>query len=146
MERLLAEAESDGIQKFVVGAVVYQAGQVLVVTRAADDFMGGIEELPSGGVDPGESLVGALERELAEEIGWAGPLRVDPDFISSFDYVSGSGRRTRQWTMAVDGDGQEITLSAEHTGYRWISPADVAMSGLTRESAQVISEWATAQV
>ncbi|MEV4383980.1 NUDIX domain-containing protein [Streptosporangium sp. NPDC049644] len=141
-QRLVADAEADGITKFVVGAVVHRAGQVLILRRTEDDFLGGIEELPSGGVDPGESLAEALGRELVEEIGWRGPLDLDPGFIASFDYVSGSGRRARQWTMAVSGEGQSIALSAEHTGYRWIDPADVASTRLTTESAQVIREWA----
>jgi len=142
---LLSAAEADGIQKHVVGAVVHRAGQVLILARAADDFLGGIEELPSGGVDVGEPLVEALARELAEEIGWQGPVDPDPGFLGQFDYTSGSGRRARQWTVAVNGEGQTITLSAEHTGYRWIDPADVASTGLTAESARVIREWAAAQ-
>ncbi|NED53759.1 NUDIX domain-containing protein, partial [Micromonospora aurantiaca] len=50
-------------------------GRVLILRRSVDDpFMAGIEELPSGGVEPGEDLIAALGRELAEEIGWAGQL------------------------------------------------------------------------
>lgn len=144
-QELLADAQADGVEKSVVGAVVHRAGQVLILRRAEDDFLPGIEELPSGGVDPGESLADALARELAEEIGWSGPLAIDPGFLASFDYTSGSGRRARQWTVAIDGSGQNIVLSDEHVGYRWIGPADVAASDLTPESIRVIGEWAEQQ-
>lgn len=89
--------ERDGITRLVAGAIVHADGRVLVLRRSAeDDFMAGIEELPSGSVEPGENLLTALERELAEEIARFGALTLDPGFVTHFDYISGSGRKTRQ--------------------------------------------------
>ncbi len=43
------ETERDGVTGLVAGAIVHADGRVLVLRRSAeDDFMAGIEELPSG--------------------------------------------------------------------------------------------------
>ncbi len=143
VQQLHADAERDDIAELVVGAVVHTGGQVLILRRSADDaFMAGIEELPSGGVEPGEDLLTALERELAEEIGGTGPLHIDPGFVTHFDYVSGSGRKSRQYTFGVAHNDGPIVLSTEHTGYRWLHPTDLADSDVTPETAQTIRAWA----
>ncbi|WP_225878216.1 NUDIX domain-containing protein [Spongiactinospora rosea] len=142
LQQLVDDADRDGIDKLVVGAVVHSSGRVLILRRSAGDFMGGIEELPSGGVEPGEGLLQALSRELAEEIGWCRPLTIEPGFVAGFDYTSGSGRAARQLTFAVAAPDRAVTLSGEHTGHRWIDPADVHDSDLTPESAQTIHAWA----
>ncbi|WP_121433741.1 NUDIX domain-containing protein [Actinomadura pelletieri] len=55
IQQLQADADRDGITKLVVGAIVHTDGQVLILRRSTEDaFMAGIEELPSGGVEPGE--------------------------------------------------------------------------------------------
>lgn len=54
-------------------AVLYRNGQVLLTHQAAPnpEF-----QLPGGGIDPGESPVPALHREILEETGWkVGRLR-----------------------------------------------------------------------
>ncbi|TDC17574.1 NUDIX domain-containing protein [Actinomadura bangladeshensis] len=144
--QLQADADRDGVAKLVVGAVVHISGRVLILRRSINDaFMSGIEELPSGGVEPGEDLLAALRRELAEEIGWTGPLVLDPGFVAHFDYVSGSGRKARQYTFGLAHDGSPIVLSTEHTGYRWLDPHGVADSDVTAETARTIREWAEAR-
>ncbi|MFD0899075.1 NUDIX domain-containing protein [Actinomadura sediminis] len=143
LQRLRRDAERDGIEKLVVGAVVHTGGRVLVLRRSLDDpFLPGIEELPSGGVEPGEDLLDALRRELAEEIGRAGPLTLDPGFVACFDYVSGSGRKARQFTFALASDGRPIVLSSEHTAHRWLHPSDLGASDITPETARTIRAWA----
>ncbi|GAA4627909.1 hypothetical protein GCM10023196_042090 [Actinoallomurus vinaceus] len=142
LQRLVEDARHDGVGKLVVGAVVHDGDRVLILRRsAADDFLPGIEELPSGGVEDGEDLLGALARELAEEIGLPALPRLDPGFVASFDYVSGSGRRARQYTFALPYDGGPITLSAEHEAHRWISRAELAASDLTEESTRTLREF-----
>jgi 8-oxo-dGTP diphosphatase len=143
LQQLPRDARRDGIKKLVVGAVVHSAGRVLILRRSAtDQFMAGIEELPSGGVEPGENLITALARELAEEIGWADIPPPDQGFTGSFDYLSGSGRKTRQYTFALAYDATPIILSGEHTAYRWIDPADLGDTDLTGETAQIVRDWA----
>jgi len=120
LKELLGQADADGIQKVVVGAVVADEGKVLFLERKPDDFMGGLVELPSGTVDEGEELLSALAREVNEETG----LDVDSvdEFISIFDYTSGSGKNTRQFNFLVSASGTVRLDGEEHVGHRWLEP------------------------
>ena len=57
------------VPKTVVAALIWQQGGLLICQRRADDHFPGKWEFPGGKVEPGESPRGALERELAEELG-----------------------------------------------------------------------------
>jgi hypothetical protein len=66
-ESLVLAAKADGIDQLVVGAIVPRLNkscvEILVLDRVCDDYMGGIEEFPSGKVESGESLTDALKRD-----------------------------------------------------------------------------------
>jgi len=68
-KNLMKGVQEDGINRYVVGAVIQRDSSVLLLKRPKDDFMGGIYELPSGRVEDGESLDIALYREVEEETG-----------------------------------------------------------------------------
>lgn len=116
-EELNAEAERDGVQQLVVGAVVQHDGKVLLLQRPDDDFMGGIFELPSGKVEAGEALDAALKREVKEESGL--DVAAIRDYLGSFDYTSGSGKKSRQFNFAVDVVSPEPVELQEHDAYTW---------------------------
>ncbi|RLU96856.1 DNA mismatch repair protein MutT [Streptomyces griseocarneus] len=114
---LVRAGERDGIEKTVVGAVITDSdGKVLLLHRQADDYLGGLWELPSGGVDPGESLVAALRREVVEETGLV--VTAVGDYLGHFDYRSGSGRKTRQHNFAATVTGEVVVLT-EHDAHLW---------------------------
>lgn len=142
-ESLTDQATRDGVQKLVAGALVHDAhGNVLILRRAAtDNFLAGIEELPSGGVEPGEILLAALARELHEETGLTlqGPLR----YVGAFDYRSGSGRLARQHTWAIPHTEHPVRLSGEHTSYRMVPAAQIRTCDVTDETARIVETWAT---
>jgi 8-oxo-dGTP diphosphatase len=117
LDSLNAEAERDGVQQLVVGAVVQHDGKVLLLQRPEDDFMGGIFELPSGKVEAGEALDAALMREVKEESGL--DVAVIRDYLGSFDYTSGSGKKSRQFNFAVDVTSPEPVELQEHDAYTW---------------------------
>lgn len=117
LRRLTEDAANDGVQQLVVGAVVQHDINVLLLQRPDDDFMGGIFELPSGKVEVGETLEVALIREVKEETG----LEVSAicDYLGSFDYLSGSGKKSRQFNFAVDVASPGPVRLQEHDAYRW---------------------------
>lgn len=119
---LTSAAEMDGIQQLVVGAVVHDGGKVLLLQRPKDDFMGGIFELPSGKVEDGETLDSALTREVTEETG----LRVKNigEYLGSFDYEGGSGKKSRQFNFAVAVSASEPVTLTEHDAYTWTGITD----------------------
>jgi 8-oxo-dGTP diphosphatase len=117
LNKLATEAEADGVQQLVVGAVVQHDNKILLLQRPDDDFMGGIWELPSGKVDPDESLDVALIREVGEETGLA--VSAIRDYLGCFDYTSGSGKKSRQFNFAVDVAAPEPVELTEHDGHRW---------------------------
>ncbi|MEU5189907.1 NUDIX domain-containing protein [Streptomyces klenkii] len=130
-------AERDGIAKPVVGAVIADAdGKVLLLHRPADDYLGGLWELPSGGVGPGESLIEALQREVAEETGLTVAAVIG--YLGHFDYRSGSGRATRQFNFTVTVAGETVALT-EHDAHLW---ADRAQQNMVSSSVQaVLDTW-----
>ena len=117
LEDLTTEAEHNGVQQLVVGAVVEHNERILLLCRPSNDFMGGIWELPSGKVEPGENLDQALAREVTEETG----LQVTGigRYIDSFDYRSGSGKHSRQFNFAVHCAAPEPVRLTEHDAYIW---------------------------
>ncbi|WP_280317607.1 NUDIX hydrolase [Nocardia wallacei] len=117
IEQLTIDATRDDVQQLVVGAIVQSRGKVLLLQRPTNDFMGGIWELPSGKVEPGEALDQALIREVKEETGLH-VTRID-HYLGEFDYQSGSGKKSRQFNFAVNVTATEPVILQEHDAYTW---------------------------
>jgi 8-oxo-dGTP diphosphatase len=117
LEQITAEANKDGVQQLVVGAIVRHNDKVLLLKRSEDDFMGGIFELPSGKVDPGESLDLALIREVKEETGL--DVSSIQYYLGFFDYTSSSGKKSRQCNFTVDVTAPAPVVLQEHDAYAW---------------------------
>ncbi|KAE9548262.1 hypothetical protein FO519_008526 [Halicephalobus sp. NKZ332] len=134
---LIQVASDEGISRFVVGGVIWKENKVLVLKRAANDFMGGIYELPSGKVEENEDLIHALRREILEETG----LKViDANYISYFDYNSKSGRRTRQFNYNIIVEGDQVKLSEEHEDAAWVAMDDLKKYNITESVINTITE------
>ena len=117
IDKLKDNIKRDGIQKIVIGAAIIHAGshEALLLERQSNDSMGYLLELPNGTVDASENIIDALKRIIREEVG----LEVDnvDSFVGAFDYISGSGKKTRQLNFLVRTSILEIKLNpAKHTG------------------------------
>lgn len=117
LRRLTNQADLDGVKKHIVGMLVERGGEVLLLHRPPEEFMGGIWELPSGNVEAGEELDDAIRRELKEETGL--DLAAIGGFIGSFDYLSTTGKKSRQFNFTVDVAATEPVQLLEHDRYQW---------------------------
>ncbi|MFJ5924675.1 NUDIX hydrolase [Kitasatospora sp. NPDC092948] len=120
---LAADAEAAGITGLVAAAVINHEGRVLLVRRNPDDYLGGMWEIPSGTVEPGESILEAMFRETAEETG----LTVDQitGYIGHFDYQNSRGGTTRQFNFAVTVEKTEPVVLTEHDAHQWALPGEL---------------------
>lgn len=132
-EELRQQASADSITHLVSGVAIVDGGKVLALRRAPDDFLGGVFELPGGGVEDGETFDQAVRRETLEEAGLE-VLEVLGMF-PGFDYSTPTKPSVRQFNFLVSvKNPQHIKLSDEHDQLAWLgSEADVEAINATDE-------------
>ena len=123
-ENIEIKAKQEEIVKRVAGAIITNVvGKILLLQRPLDDFMGGILELPSGDVEAGEAINQGLVREVKEETNL--DTRTIGMFINSFDYLSSSGKKSRQFNFEVKVENYENIILTEHDNYVWLDYEEV---------------------
>jgi 8-oxo-dGTP diphosphatase len=103
-----------------VGILIDPQGRVLITRRAPQTHQGGLWEFPGGKVEPGETIVDALARELKEELGVT-VLISEPLMTLQHDYgdqcVCLAVHRVTSWRGEPSGmEGQPLA---------WQQPADL---------------------
>lgn len=134
-QELLGASDAVLVTRMSVGGVLCRRVNgdlaVLVLKRVAGDEYGGLEELPSGGVEPGETAGEALAREVKEETGLS--IQAIGPFLFDFTYPSRRGT-TRQLNFLIDVEGDDPWVRvdpAEHESFRWLPLTALADSGLS---------------
>ncbi len=136
-QQLVEETKKTGIQRFIVGAVILCNKKVLLLERPKDDFMGGIYELPSGKVEDDEELDKALYREVLEETGLI--VKEVLSILPHFNYLSGNGKKTRQFNFLIEvTDAQKIALT-EHERYAWIGKNELSKYNITDKVKRILA-------
>lgn len=121
---LIEKGKKEGIIKHVVGAVIVnEKNEFLILSRKKDDFMGGIDELPSGNMEKNETLYDAMVREVKEETNL--DVTNIASYINSFDYISGSGKKAREYNFLVNVKSIDEVKITEHDEYKWLSIEEV---------------------
>jgi 8-oxo-dGTP diphosphatase len=133
-EQILGRYAGERVSRITVGAILRRQSangpELLILRRVASDEYGGIEELPGGGVEPGETLSDAVVRETLEETG----ITLTGTGSYEFDFVYRSHRgRTAQLNFLFDApeDSPVKIGAAEHDSYRWIVRAELDESDLS---------------
>ena len=123
-----------------VSAVVWRDGRFVVVRRARPPAQGAFT-LPGGGVEAGETLKQAVERELREETG----LIIEPIDLAGHREVimrDAEGRVARHFVIlafaALWRQG-ELTLNEELAEARWIDAAELAGLTTTEGLAEIVA-------
>lgn len=134
IQQLVIDAQKDGVQKLVVGAVICKNHKFLLLERVLSDFMGGFVEIPSGTVESGEDLLTALAREVQEETGLV--VISVLEYLGSFDYRSSSGEKTRHFNFIVEVEDGKIKINpTEHQAYYLVALPDAAFTTLNISDA-----------
>ena len=107
----------------VAAAVLFHDGRVLLTRRPPGGPLGLLWEFPGGKIEPGESVVQALERELREELG----VRVEPREVlevATYDYPHGLSVEIH-FVRCETGAGDFVPGPGIHA-VRWARPREVA--------------------
>jgi 8-oxo-dGTP diphosphatase len=131
---VLGSYGGDQVARMTVGGVLRRRIDgdlsILVLKRVASDEYGGLEELPSGGIEPGETLHEALAREVWEETGLT--VKTAGPFLFDFTYPSRRGVTTQlNFLIDVVGDLSVRVDPAEHESFRWLPVTELDDSGLS---------------
>ncbi len=121
-------------RKGVCGILLNQAGLILVGERAQQKDQW---QLPQGGIDPGETALQAVHREVAEEVGVHDLpiLQQSTDFISYtwpapvFADSKYGGQKHIYFLMdAQNVEIESLQASAEFSRFKWCSIKDILSS------------------
>ena len=130
-EYLVNNAKDNNVNKIVVGAVITnEKGEILLVKRKDDDFMGGLFEIPGGNAENNEGIYDVLVREIKEETNF--DLKEVISYINYFDYFSESEKKCRQFNFKVEVTGGPIELT-EHDTYKWVRPDEIEAQNVSDE-------------
>ena len=140
-ELLIRKGKEEGIVKNVVGAIILnEKNEALIMSRKTDDFMGEIDELPSGNMEQGENIYEAHVREVKEETNL--DVVNAKSYIGNFDYVSGSGKKARQYNFILDVKNTENIILTEHDKYNWLTIEEIRKSSkITDEVKYILEIW-----
>lgn len=121
-----------------VGAIVVDhEGRLLLIKRGHEPGMG-LWSLPGGRIEPGETDIEALAREVREETGLtvrAGRL------IGSVRRPSGDGRVFDIRDYAATVTGGSLTAGDDAAQARWVSAAELDALRLTDGLLETLTAW-----
>jgi 8-oxo-dGTP diphosphatase len=103
-----------------VKAAIKNANTVLLLQRRGYDDLDTTWDIPGGRINPQESLLDGLKRELFEEIG----VKIDetPELVDAQDiFVESKDLHVVRLTYLISKSIDPITLSDEHSDYRHVS-------------------------
>lgn len=113
-------------RKLVVAAAIVDdlsaPSQLLAARRSRPAHLAGQWEFPGGKVDPGETPVEALHRELREELGVTVALGAELAGPDDGAWIITERHVMRLWLAQVTlGDPEPLV---EHDAVRWLAPAE----------------------
>ena len=119
----------------MVAAVVRRNGRILITRRLDHVHLGGLWEFPGGKVEAGESLEGALLREIREELGME--IAVGSEiFTIEHDYPTKFVRLHFFNCTVIQGEPQPLDVSE----LRWVTPTQLAEFEFPPADAELIQK------
>ncbi|MEI7424654.1 MAG: NUDIX domain-containing protein [Candidatus Staskawiczbacteria bacterium] len=111
------EIELEKTYKAVRIIITNDQGKILILKRNPNDIhYPGLWDVPGGGVDDGEELREAAEREAEEECGLE--IKIEENYFNDFYHQE---KKIHAYGFNADLIGGEVLLSNEHAEFKWIS-------------------------
>jgi ADP-ribose pyrophosphatase YjhB (NUDIX family) len=123
-----------------VSAAIFRDGKVLIVRRARKPALG-VYTLPGGGVEAGETLIEAVQREVREETA----LEIEPVGLAGYreaivrDAQAGVERHFVILCFAARWVAGEPALNDELDDARWLDPAEISSLRTTDGLAEIVA-------
>ena len=119
----------------VVAAIIRKDAQILITQRRNHVHLANLWEFPGGKVEAGESLQGALEREIREELGIK--IRVNDEFFTvDHDYPTKSVRLHFFNCTVLEGEAEPVDVA----DLRWVSAKDFGNYSFPPADAELIAK------
>lgn len=122
-------------EEYSAGAIVfYRSKQLLFLLL---HYSKGHWDFPKGHVEPGETELAAMLRELEEETGIT-DVKILPKFREKIDYFfTENGKKIKKHVVffLVESKTNQVRLSHEHTDYKWLCYED-AIKKVTFKNAR----------
>lgn len=120
---LIEEAVENRWQLGVCAQIINEAGEILLIQRASNDWCAGVWEMPGGSVEHDEDLIASIAREVKEETSL--DIIGIPEPVCHFDFFNEeNGKTKRKFCFRVRTTG-DIRLSLDHGAYRFMSLDDI---------------------
>jgi 8-oxo-dGTP diphosphatase len=107
--------------KFGAHAIIFNSESHVLLLKRTYGNKGW--SLPGGSIEPGETIHQALFRECSEELG----IEVQDAVLTGFYYHSVINTQAAIFRCSIPIDA-EITLSSEHSEYKWMHISDLSES------------------
>jgi len=143
MAEVQGQREFPSVPRVAVGALVVESGKLLMICRAKAPSAG-VWAIPGGGVEIGETLQEAAEREIFEETG----LKIkagEPFFAFEIIEKDEEGKVRFHYVivdLTAEVIGGELCPGDDAMDVRWVSSRDMAGMPVSDKTLELIStKW-----
>ena len=127
----------------VAAALVFSPStqpQILIVQRAAKDYVPNLWEIPGGSCDADESIIAGTVRELWEESGLVATEVLRQ--VGEGDEWSKEEKVFRKFSFEVEVEGTEVRLDEEeHQAFFWATEEECRIGVVAREGKLTEIAW-----
>ena len=121
----------------VVAAIIRRDETILLTRRPPDAHLPNLWEFPGGKVEPGESLIEALRRELLEELGVHAEVR--DEYYATIHHYPGKTIDLHFFNCTIiDGEPRAIEVAE----FRWVKSADLRAYEFPKADLELVERLA----